>query len=453
MNVDCQSSFENIVVQVIGEMSNKNQPHHKFVQTFILATQPNGYYVLNDIFRYLNEDDLDIVEDAPAQPSQPVQEEASSEAVAEEPLPTPSAGAAAPELVNTESAADQVDEKLEAEAEAEASIEESGAPTAHAGPAEDVNGTQDSVADTAEAAEPEATPAADEPEAEPVAQEPEQAPAKAESSPAAAPAAAQTSQQSAPVAAEPPVRKTWASLVGTKSAAIPALPQTQTPTPAPTATAASTQPKSRPAPTAQPSKATPTESVADTPGTPTSQQSNGWQEAGKKTKQQPKAQEGIVHAYIKNVNDKIDARVLREVLEKYGSLKYYDVSRPKVCADEHGSFSSNTNCFQQCAFVEFNDPASYTAAVADNPHTVGTETINVEERRPRPGAAGTGSFGGNYSRGGASAGRGRGGAQPRSGSQGGSFNRDGAGRGSFQAPRGNKPAGPARGGRGQSQAA
>jgi len=336
LNVDCQSSFENIVVQVIGEMSNKNQPHHKFVQTFILATQPNGYYVLNDIFRYLNEDDLDIVEDAPAQPSQPVQEEAASEAVAEEPLPTPSAGATAQELVNTESAADQVDEKLEAEAEA--SIEESGAPTAHTGPAENVNGTQDSVADTAEAAEPEPTPAADEPEPEPVAQEAEQAPAKADSSPAPAPAQAQTSQQSAPAAAEPPVRKTWASLVGTKSAAIPALPQTQTQTPAQTATAASTQPKSRPAPTAQPSKATPTESVADTPGTPTSQQSNGWQEAGKKTKQQPKAQEGIVHAYIKNVNDKIDARVLREVLEKYGSLKYYDVSRPKVCRDEPWSF-------------------------------------------------------------------------------------------------------------------
>ncbi|KAK5077673.1 hypothetical protein LTR70_009536 [Exophiala xenobiotica] len=440
LNVDCQSSFENIVVQVIGEMSNKNQPHHKFVQTFILATQPNGYYVLNDIFRYLNDDDLDIVEDEPVQPTQSVQEEAASEAVEQEPVPTPGV-APAEEVVNTESTAGQVDEKLEAEAEAEAAIEDSGAPTAHTGPAEDVNGTHESVADASEAAEPEPTPAAEELEPEPVSQEAEQAPAEAEAEaePSPAPAQAQTSPQPAQApAAEPPVRKTWASLVGTKAPAIPALPQTQTQTQAQAQAPAGapTQPKTRPVQTTQPSKATPTESVADTPGTPTSQQSNGWQEAGKKTKQQPKAQEGIVHAYIKNVNDKIDARVLREVLEKYGSLKYYDVSRPK-----------------QCAFVEFNDPASYTAAVADNPHTVGTETINVEERRPRPGAAGTGSFSGNFNRGGANAGRGRGGPQQRSGSQGGGFTRDGAGRGNFQPPRGNKPAGPARGGRGQSQAA
>lgn len=439
-------------------MSNKNQPHHKFVQTFILATQPNGYYVLNDIFRYLNEDDLDIVEDEPVQPTQSVQEEAASEAVDEEPVSTPGV-ARAEEVVNTESAADQVDEKLEAEAEAEveaeAAIEDSGAPTAHTGPAEDVNGTQESVADASEAADPEPTPAAEKPEPEPVSQEPEQAPAEAEPSPV--PAQAQTPPQpaQAPAAAEPPVRKTWASLVGTKAPAIPALPQTQTPTPtqAQAPAGAPTQPKSRPVQTAQPTKATPTESVADTPGTPTSQQSNGWQEAGKKTKQQPKAQEGIVHAYIKNVNDKIDARVLREVLEKYGSLKYYDVSRPKVCPGEQCPSFSNTNYPQQCAFVEFNDPASYTAAVADNPHTVGTETINVEERRPRPGTAGTGSFGGNYNRGGANAGRGRGGPQQRSGSQGGGFNRDGAGRGNLPTQRGNKPAGPARGGRGQTQAA
>ncbi|KAK5950881.1 hypothetical protein OHC33_007952 [Knufia fluminis] len=420
LNVDCQSSFENIVVQVIGEMSNKNQPHHKFVQTFILATQPNGYYVLNDIFRYLNEDDLEIVEDEPAQPAQSVQEESASEAIDAQPVATP---AAAEEVVDTESAADQVDEKLEAEA----AVEDSGAPTAHTGPTEEVNGTQESVSDASEAAEPEPSSAAEEAEPEPAAQEPEPTPEEPEPSPAPS----QTPSQPAPAADGPPVKKTWASLVGTKAAAIPALPQTQTQAPA----AASTQPKPRPVQT-QPSKATPTESVPEPAGTPTSQQSNGWQEAGKKTKQQAKAQEGIVHAYIKNVNDKIDARLLREELEKYGSLKYYDVSRPK-----------------QCAFVEFNDPASYAAAVAENPHTVGTETINVEERRPRPGTAGTGNFAGNYSRGGANAGRGRGGGQQRTGSQSGGFPREGAGRGNIQAQRGNKAAGPGRGGRAQSQAA
>lgn len=100
---------------------------------------------------------------------------------------------------------------------------------------------------------------------------------------------------------------------------------------------------------------------------------------------------------------------------------------------------------QQCAFVEFEDPAGYAAAVASNPHTIGTEQINVEERRPRPGTSGT--YGNQFSRGGAQAGRGRGNMQQRSGSQGGGFNRD-APRGGFQ-QRGNKT-GPAKG-RGQQQ--
>lgn len=37
-------------------MSNKGGPSHKFAQTFFLAEQPNGYYVLNDVFRFLKEE-------------------------------------------------------------------------------------------------------------------------------------------------------------------------------------------------------------------------------------------------------------------------------------------------------------------------------------------------------------------------------------------------------------
>jgi len=37
-------------------MSNNSEPWRKFAQTFFLAEQPNGYFVLNDIFRYLKED-------------------------------------------------------------------------------------------------------------------------------------------------------------------------------------------------------------------------------------------------------------------------------------------------------------------------------------------------------------------------------------------------------------
>ncbi|PPR00763.1 hypothetical protein CVT24_000788 [Panaeolus cyanescens] len=59
-SVDAQSSANGgIIIQVIGEMSNHNEQWRKFVQTFFLAEQPNGYFVLNDIFRYLKEESFE----------------------------------------------------------------------------------------------------------------------------------------------------------------------------------------------------------------------------------------------------------------------------------------------------------------------------------------------------------------------------------------------------------
>lgn len=56
-NVDSQASAAGgIIIQVLGEMSNDGGAWRKFAQTFFLAEQPNGYFVLNDIFRYLKED-------------------------------------------------------------------------------------------------------------------------------------------------------------------------------------------------------------------------------------------------------------------------------------------------------------------------------------------------------------------------------------------------------------
>ncbi|KAJ9093428.1 hypothetical protein QFC21_006459 [Naganishia friedmannii] len=61
-HIDAQTSFAGgIILQVIGEISNKSGPWRKFTQTFFLAEQPSGYFVLNDIFRYLKEDDEEDV--------------------------------------------------------------------------------------------------------------------------------------------------------------------------------------------------------------------------------------------------------------------------------------------------------------------------------------------------------------------------------------------------------
>lgn len=70
-------------------MANKGAPWRKFVQTFFLAQQPNGYFVLNDIFRFLKEetvqDDASELEASSTVPSEPA-----SESV-REPTPPPPA--------------------------------------------------------------------------------------------------------------------------------------------------------------------------------------------------------------------------------------------------------------------------------------------------------------------------------------------------------------------------
>lgn len=423
LNVDCQSSFENIVVQVIGELSNKGQPHERFVQTFVLATQPNGYFVLNDIFRYfdVDEQDPEIVDDDAKE----------ADVVAEDPAPktdsVPESAAEEAQTVETEAVADKVDEKLEAVKDESIAAES------------DINGAEnenESAAESAaESAEPEHTAEAEEPAA-PVEEEPKDP----------EPTPAVTPPKSTPSADAAPAKKTWASLVGTKaSSTVPVVPSTG----AAAAAAAPTQPKvQRPASQA-PAVKTPTEASTDaaTNATSAGSQTNGWQtaESSKKARgQQPKGAEGIVHAYIRNVNDKIDARELREVLESFGSLKYFDVSRPKV-SQARSVARTEANSLQQCAFIEFQDGAGYAAAVSANPHTISGESIVVEERRLRSGQSGPfnnqfGRGGGSGGGGAAGSGRGRGGA-PRESS-----------RGSFSG-RGNKNGSAPSRGRGQTPAA
>jgi hypothetical protein len=106
-SVDAQSSANGgIIIQVIGEMSNRKEPWRKFVQTFFLAEQPNGYFVLNDIFRFLKEETVESDEDredelpaqdiptssspSPGQPSVPVFEAPPESELAEESVSAPS---------------------------------------------------------------------------------------------------------------------------------------------------------------------------------------------------------------------------------------------------------------------------------------------------------------------------------------------------------------------------
>ncbi|KAE8367422.1 hypothetical protein BDV27DRAFT_72998 [Aspergillus caelatus] len=389
LNVDSQASFDNILISVIGEISNKSEPSRKFIQTFVLAEQPNGYYVLNDIFRYLvDEEDIVNEEPAPAAPAEPAAQPATDEPAQPE---TESAPTVEAQEANEVSVA-KVDEKLEkAEEKAEEEQPEE--------PAPQVNGTEtqssEDVQEPAALAESEASktekPATPEPTPAPTTQKENTAPAKEPAVPARA------------------VPKTWANIAsksGATAPVVPAIPVAPV-KPAPATNSA----QSVPAPAA--AAATPTPATESTPSQPPSNDGSGWQTAGhdhKKT--QPRAgDDQNVMAYIKNVTDKVDANLLKQTLSRFGKLKHFDVSRQK-----------------NCAFVEFADPAGYAAAVAANPHQIGTEQISVEERRSR-----TSAYGGNTNYGASRGGSGRG-RGDRAGSQGrGGFQRDS--RGGF-APRG-----------------
>ncbi|XLR52469.1 hypothetical protein S83_003141 [Arachis hypogaea] len=55
---DAQESYEKgVIVLVTGCLTGKDNVKRKFSQTFFLAPQDKGYYVLNDVFRYVEEND------------------------------------------------------------------------------------------------------------------------------------------------------------------------------------------------------------------------------------------------------------------------------------------------------------------------------------------------------------------------------------------------------------
>lgn len=187
-------------------MSNHGDPWRKFVQTFFLAEQPNGYFVLNDIFRFLKEETVEGDDDeaeaegeaAPAPAvSVPTQESPAAEPAAPltpEPEPAPAVATPAPE----EEAPTTV-------------IPEPIAPTPEpTPPPQKVNGVH---------AEPEPAPAAVEPPREPTPEPTPPAPAPP-SQPAAAPQPpppAQPAAAPAPQPAAPPKPKTWANLAAANS--------------------------------------------------------------------------------------------------------------------------------------------------------------------------------------------------------------------------------------------
>jgi len=420
-NVDSQGSFDNIVIQVIGETSNKSAELKKFVQTFVLAEQPTGYFVLNDIFRYIKEEGEE--EQAPEEPwTGPLVKDVEmpdAQAAAEE--------TAAPAVLD----ADVVDKKLETIEAEPAAVEE---PTTN-GTGETAPEVEESpVVETKEEETP-PTPEAVEKAVEEEVKEPEKP-----SEPAPTPVISRlpsntNAKPPTPVQPAAPAKPlTWASraaaAAGPLKPVMPVVtPKTSTPPAQPRAAPPSTPAKSVQA-QAPSNTAAAEKDKENTPTTP-----GGWQMAGSdhaKRQNRPQSisgppeKEGTM-GYVRNVTEKVADAELRAALSKWGNLIYFDINRSK-----------------NCAFVEYSSPKEYQAAAAANPHKVDGEDIYVEPRRPKANAYGGNGYQGP--RGGMNQ-RGRGGfEQGRPGNQG--------QRGNFQQNRGRGggAGGAPRGGRGTSQA-
>ncbi|KAF9290782.1 hypothetical protein BGZ68_006016 [Mortierella alpina] len=335
-NIDSQNSINGgIVIQVLGQMSNRGGIAQQFVQTFFLAEQPQGYYVLNDIFRFLKDD---IVEDE----EQEVAEEASTEPPSEQPVATMETKAetapieAVPALEPTVA---QVPTKAVTQEKHQA---HASTPSA----AVDDKKTADKKADKktdrkSEAKETKKTEAKK--EAEPVDNVTEPVKAEAASAPTPAPvAAAAPVEDASTVPAGPPKPKTWANLAAVNSNHWGAQAS---------ATKGASVPAPQPAPKAQ--------TKPHTAG-----QSQGQGQQVKTPGIRANGREEYHSIYIKNVTERMSLDMLRESFSKFGKVTHLEYTHKR-----------------NCAFLDFSTPDAMNAALKQNTVPVGNEIVLAEERR------------------------------------------------------------------------
>ncbi|KAJ1956860.1 hypothetical protein IWQ62_005209 [Dispira parvispora] len=357
-NVDSIPSMNgSILVQVIGELSNDNGPSQKFTQTFLLAEQPNGYYVLNDIFRYIN-DDLEAEEEEGAE----VTKSAAADQVAPE-----------------------VKEAAPAVPEAKPQVVEETAP------AQEVPVVKPTAEAPVKAAEP----------------TPQPTPAPVESTPAPKPAAA-TTDAAKPAAGQTAWKNTtaWVAKPAT-AAAEPSEPVKSTP-----AAPQESKPKETPAPAPVP--AAPKtwanlaannpdkwgSNVAEVKGTvasaaPVAAPASAQRPTGPATKPEKRDTAGFggrrgdrndeFTIFVKGVKDEVTSKALREVFGALGPIRGLDIVQSR-----------------SIAYVDFASVEPYRRALDQHKFVVNGQTIFAEEkhnRRPGGGFRGGNPSGGSHRRG------------------------------------------------------
>ncbi|KAF9933767.1 hypothetical protein FBU30_004568 [Linnemannia zychae] len=351
-NVDSQTSMNGgIMIQVLGEMSNRGGPSQKFAQTFFLAEQPKGYYVLNDIFRYLKDDneiDVEVIEEEEEQQSEPeiavIPTTHESEVAVCTPAPVPepeTVPAPEPEVAVCPPAPEP--EVAVRPPASEPAVEEK-KPLAEEKKSEKKHEHKkhDKKSDKKETKKDASKKEVDVTE-KPMTSEPSK---KQNGTPAANETVAPPAETPAPIEApapapaQPPKPKTWANLAANNSdqwgAQVSATKGSSVNIPQPVAPKPQVMPQSKP------------------------QQQQG-------TTHKAIGRDDHFPIFVKNITDRISEEQLREALSKFGTVKNVELVLKR-----------------NCAYVDFTTADAMQAALKQNKVNVGSEVVYVEERRPRP---------------------------------------------------------------------
>ncbi|KAG0749356.1 hypothetical protein G6F57_004721 [Rhizopus arrhizus] len=367
--VDSQlSANDGILIHVLGEMCNQNGPSQKFSQTFFLATQPNGYYVLNDMFRFLKDEveiDYYTCEEekhtpTPTSPStEEVPEEVKVEEKKEEPVKKEIKKEEEPVKKKEEEPVNKKEEPVEEVKKGEVKkVEEK---------KQEVKKPE--VVSTAESV---SAPVIASPIPSKASIKEEQHEEKKKKFESKQPnKQSQQKHESNKMTA-----KTWANLTAAAAASngfttIPATTTTATTATAATAATAVPTTPTTPAPAPTPTPAPAEVSVPVTPAAEPPVTSNTekpvqpQQQTHQHKNQAPRNKDSITQIFVKQVYEGINEDQLREAFTKIGAVKHINISRPR-----------------NCAFIEFASSESVPKALALHkiPLSNGS-TVLAEERR------------------------------------------------------------------------
>ncbi|KAF9975633.1 hypothetical protein BGZ73_000647 [Actinomortierella ambigua] len=326
LNVDALSSHNGgIIIQVLGEMSNKSEPSRKFSQTFFLAEQPKGYYDYEPIEE--SDEGNDYQEEEAVLETEPETVAASEAAVAvaEEPAPVE----AAPEEPIVAAAQTEPEPvKEEAPEAAPAPVVATEAATEKKADKKTEKKTGDKKSDKKADKKEDLKEAKKEEDAEKTAMA-TAIPEAPVDLPAPTPA---------PAPAEPPKPKTWANLAANNSSQWGAQASTTK-----GASVTVSQPPSKP--------------VAPAPSSHQAQ-------AQQQQHSQPRTHRESHSIYVKNVTEKMTQEQLRDAFSQFGVVKHLELTAKR-----------------NCAFVDFATAEAMQAALKQNVVKVGHETVLAEERR------------------------------------------------------------------------